>query len=638
MLTLKEKQLLRLIDISKQFIDSKSVSLSYNQISDYMLELADAKYVVFNIYNPNGKDFTTVASSGVRKNIQKAIQILGFKIEGKIWDYSPFYFKKIKDKSVIIFNNLNELTDDASLTNQLKVIQTLFKIGNVIIVNVVKNNEVLGDFTLMMEKNQSFVSKEIVELYASQVAFLIDKTKVTKENENLKNEYERFFAVNVDLFCIADMDGNLINVNHSWETLLGYSSNYLKTRNFLDLVHPDDIPKTKEAMSKLEGKQKVFNFVNRYKSHNGDYRYIEWIAQPYDHLMYASGRDITDKYERQQQVEFLSFRDYLTGLYNRRYMEEALKELDTPDNLPLTFMVLDVNGLKLTNDAFGHKMGDKLLQAIANIMLKTCGTNGILGRVGGDEFIILLPNTNQIEAEKIKQKMIHQATNTNLENVVVSFAIGYSIKTKVSQDITEIEKIADKNMYLNKLKYGKAMRAKTIQTVLSNINHKDGNEYAHTERTSIYCEKIAKAMKLSLEDIENARISGILHDIGNITISTEILKKPGKLTKDEWLEIKRHPVTGYHIIKGADEYASLADGVLYHHERLDGRGYPEGLNKDQIPLLSKIIAVADAYAAMTSDRPYKNKKSKNEALKELEKCAGTQFDPEIVKIFIEQVV
>lgn len=349
-------------------------------------------------------------------------------------------------------------------------------------------------------------------------------------------------------------------------------------------------------------------------------------------------KDFTEKKEKQKQVEYLSFHDYLTGLYNRRYMIDALKRLDTLRNLPFTIIALDVNGLKLTNDAFGHEMGDKLLKTVADLLTNVCRADDIICRIGGDEFVILLPKTDGMQAESIKQRITEATLNTSLDSVIVSLAIGYHVKTNQDQDIMEILKIADNNMYKNKLKHGKSMRSQTIETVLRNINNKYDKEQIHTERVSQYCERIAKAMKRSEREIENAKISGVLHDIGKIMVPEEVLNKPSKLTPEEWEEIKRHPITSYNILKGVDEYAALAEVVLHHHERYDGIGYPEKLKGEEIPLLSRIITVADAYEAMTSKRVYQEIKSKEEAIEELKKCAGTQFDPEIVKVFIEKVL
>ena len=349
-------------------------------------------------------------------------------------------------------------------------------------------------------------------------------------------------------------------------------------------------------------------------------------------------RDYTEKRDKQREVEYLSFHDHLTGLYNRRYLEDALNRLDTARNLPFSIIAVDVNGLKLTNDAYGHDMGDQLLITVADILKNACRSDDIIARTGGDEFVILHPKTNGKQADSIRRRINTLAAQAKLDSVVISLAVGYAVKTESNQSIREIMKQADNRMYKNKLKYGKIMRSQTIETVLRSINNKYDNEQIHIERVSQYCVAIARTMGFDAREIEEIKAVGVLHDIGKITVSPEILNKEDKLTMHEWEEIKRHPVTGYNILKAVDEYTSLADSVLYHHERWDGKGYPSGIKATEIPLYSRIICVADAYEAMTAQRSYQKTKTKEEAIAELRLCAGKQFDADIVKVFVENVL
>lgn len=349
-------------------------------------------------------------------------------------------------------------------------------------------------------------------------------------------------------------------------------------------------------------------------------------------------RDYTEKREKQKEVEYLSFHDHLTGLYNRRYLEDSLKRLDTPRNMPFSIIVIDVNGLKLTNDAYGHAMGDRLLKTTGAILHNACRSDDIIARTGGDEFVILLPQTNRDQADSIKRRINNLVLNTKLDSVIISLAVGYAVKTEFDQDIHEVMKEADNRMYKNKLKYSRVMRSQTIEKVLRNINNKFDNEQIHTERVSQYCEAIARALDFSENVIHEIKTVGILHDIGKIAISPDVLNKNDKLTPEEWEEVKRHPITGYNILKSVEEYASYADVVLHHHERWDGKGYPSGLKGEDISLFSRIVAIADSYEAMTAKRSYHKTKTKEEAIAELQKCAGTQFDATIVKVFIDKVL
>ncbi len=349
-------------------------------------------------------------------------------------------------------------------------------------------------------------------------------------------------------------------------------------------------------------------------------------------------RDYSDKREKQRQVEFLSYHDYLTGLYNRRYLEDSMLRMDTPRSYPFSILVLDVNGLKLTNDAYGHNMGDQLIKAVAKVVRQACRRDDIMARTGGDEFVVLLPNTNSEEAVAIKNRINTLASEVKLDSVIISLAIGVATKTRETQDIQDVLKEADNNMYRNKVQHGKTMRNQTIETLLRNINSKYDREQIHTERVAQYCEAIAHALDLNQGQVNEINALAILHDIGKIAISPDILNKNESLTDKEWEIIRQHPLTGYNILKNVEEYANLAEAVLYHHERIDGSGYPSGLKGPEIPLYSRIIAIADAYEAMTALGSYQKPKTKEEAIAELRRCAGTHFDKELVEIFINDVL
>ena len=346
-------------------------------------------------------------------------------------------------------------------------------------------------------------------------------------------------------------------------------------------------------------------------------------------------KDFTEHREKQREIEFLSYHDYLTGLYNRRYSAMAIQKMDTEENLPLTMISLDVNGLKLTNDAFGHSMGDRLLCVVADILRDVCRKEDVIARLGGDEFSIIMPKTSAKDAELIKKQILNTALTTKLDKVFISLAIGYSVKSNVDEDIKDIAIQADNFMYKEKYSQGKTMRNQTINAVIQTINTRFVQEEIHTNMVSLYCYMIAEAFDLSNKEKDEVKIAGMLHDIGKITIPPEVLNKTGKLSKEEFETIKKHPEIGYQILRSVDEYFLISKYVLYHHERWDGTGYPEGLKGEEIPFQSRIIAVADSYEAMTAKRVYQKTKTIEEAKAELVRCSGTQFDPEIVKVFLD---
>lgn len=347
-------------------------------------------------------------------------------------------------------------------------------------------------------------------------------------------------------------------------------------------------------------------------------------------------RDCTEKKQAQSEISYLSYHDQLTGLYNRHFFEEALKRLDTKRHWPLSLAMFDVNGLKLTNDAFGHQTGDKLLQIVAETINSMCREDDIISRIGGDEFILLLPKTSYAETEAIINRIYRELEQTSLNDIVISVSVGWETKNS-DEDIMEVYARAEEHMYRKKLIESQSMRSKTIQVILKTLNETNPRERIHSEEVSNISRKIGEALGLNQETLREIEMAGLLHDIGKIAIDNNILNKPGKLTDAEYEMIKRHPEIGYHILKSADAYTSISDYVLAHHERWDGTGYPRGLKGNEIPLAARIISVADVYEAMISERTYKESISKEEAFSELRRCAGTQFDPDIVQVFCEKV-
>ncbi len=379
-------------------------------------------------------------------------------------------------------------------------------------------------------------------------------------------------------------------------------------------------------------------------SKNGDEIPIEDSAAP---ILDSEGningavivfRDYSDKKQKQEEILYLSHHDQLTGLYNRHFFEEELKRLDAKCYLPLSMAMFDVNGLKLTNDAFGHQMGDKLLQIVAQTIKSMCREGDVISRIGGDEFILLLPKTSYSETETIISRIYREFEQTRLNDIVISVSVGWATKKSNDQNIMEIYAKAEEKMYRKKLIESQSMRSKTIQVILKTLNETNQRERIHSENVSKISRKIGEALNLNQELLHEIEMAGILHDIGKIAIDNNVLNKPGKLSDAEYEMVKRHPETGYHILKSADAYTSISDYVLAHHERWDGVGYPRGLKGKQIPLAARIITIADAYEAMTAERTYKKRLSKEDAFNELRRCSGTQFDPDIVRVFCEDVI
>jgi diguanylate cyclase (GGDEF)-like protein/PAS domain S-box-containing protein len=441
-----------------------------------------------------------------------------------------------------------------------------------------------------------------------------------------------------------DMKQNTVVYSPTWKSMLGYAMHEVPDdfSGWKNLWHPDDVMRIEQSISDyLSGKEEAYEISHRLRCKNGQWR---WIMTRGEVIRDSQGKpirwvgtniDLTHMKEVEDKIVYLSFHDQLTGLYNRRFYEEELNRLDQERNLPLSIIMADVNGLKLANDAFGHTIGDDLLQKAADTMKKFCRADEIISRIGGDEFVILLPKTGLKEAEAVVRRIRQSMGKVKAGMLDLSISFGCATKMCNIEPIGDVIKKAEENMYQIKLSESPRMKRKTVSRILTALFERLPDEKLHSNTVGKLCHAIGKQLGLDSGELDVLKKAGIMHDIGKITLSNDILAKPGLLTDAEWIEVKRHPVTGYQILNSVNELALVAKVVLHHHEHWDGSGYPDGLKAGKIPLQSRIIAVADAIQAMLSDRPYRKALTFEEAMAELQNNAGTQFDPDIIKILIE---
>lgn len=349
--------------------------------------------------------------------------------------------------------------------------------------------------------------------------------------------------------------------------------------------------------------------------------------------------DITDRKTKEEEINYLNDYDFLTGLYNRRYLEKIRKEIEDEKYLPVSVIVGDINGLKLINDAFGHAQGDNLIIQTAKLLKECCGEKGILVRTGGDEFTAILLNSDERAAETMMEQIRGRLSELNRkagnEAFYLHVSLGSSTKHRVYESLEKTFKDAEDHMYKRKLLDHKSSHSSIVSSIKATIYERSQETEAHAKRMTFFAKKIGERFNFSSVEMDNMEIFAALHDLGKIGIDGSILNKPDKLSVEEWIEMKKHPEIGYRIAMASPELASIAEFILTHHERWDGTGYPLGLKGSEIPRHSRILAVVDAYDAMTVDRVYRKALNKEEAMNELIANKGTQFDPQIVDVFIE---
>ncbi|EPY2306173.1 bifunctional diguanylate cyclase/phosphohydrolase [Clostridium sporogenes] len=371
--------------------------------------------------------------------------------------------------------------------------------------------------------------------------------------------------------------------------------------------------------------------------------------------------------EHIKKLESLVNKDGLTNVYNHRFFHDTLsKEIIECEekNEALSMIFIDIDYFKHYNDLYGHQKGDKVLKTIGEILKNNTREEDIVARYGGEEFAVLLPNTPEKEAiniaeiirEKIEYTYFEGEENQPNGNLTVS--MGISVYPYKAKNDMELIKSADDALYRAKFFNKNRVEAYTsildelkndidekhidvvtsIKTLISVINAKDRYTYGHVERVVLYSRLLADKLKLSEEDKKIFIYGAYMHDIGKINISREILNKKMPLAKEEWEILKQHPVNGVEIIKPVSSLQSISDLILHHHERYDGKGYPDKLKGENIPFLARALTVVDSFDAMTSNRPYNRRKTYEEAIEELKRCSGTQFDPYIAEKFIKVII
>ena len=406
-----------------------------------------------------------------------------------------------------------------------------------------------------------------------------------------------------------------------------------------------------------------------------------------------------------QKAQEQAITDGLTGVKTHRFLMEALSsewKRSTRANRPLALVLMDLDRFKFVNDFYGHLEGDVVLQRVGHILEQNCRRSDVVARYGGDEFVILMPETAVEQARQIANKLRGWIASDPLlrdKNITASFGIAaFPVHGSTPQELIQV---ADSSMYLSKHQGGNSVSSaeqgdpndrkrwkkdvleaylgvtlkrlfstgpeafeeiyrrleqftrslseqggeasgetlppavvETVTSLAFAIDAKDHYTQGHSQKVSAYAVMIAQALGLSSADVEEIRLAGLLHDIGKVGIPEAILNKSGPLDACEWETMKTHTDLGARILEPLKPMGRIREMVRHHHEFYDGTGYPQRLEGEQIPHGARVIAIADAYDTITSERTYKKARTPEDAFAELERCAANQFDPEIVRVFI----
>lgn len=347
--------------------------------------------------------------------------------------------------------------------------------------------------------------------------------------------------------------------------------------------------------------------------------------------------NITKRKINEAEILFLSYSDPLTQLKNRDYMKMQFELLGQQQGVDYFIIMCDVNGLKLTNDAFGHQEGDQMLIAVSNVLRQMCRPAAIISRWPGDEFVILLKEVKQEEVCQLIRNITNEIDKIRDFHLNVSLAMGYAESSEELKSPEDVLNLAENRMYRNKLMESSSSRNATIRSLARTLHEKSTETEAHTMRIAQLSKALGNRLDLRKDQLDELELLSLLHDIGKIGISEYILDKPAKLNNEEWAIIKTHPEIGYRIAKSTPALEHIAEDILAHHEKYDGSGYPNRLKGDDIPYLGRIINVVDSFDVMIHSRSYKKASDLSYAIGELKACSGTQFDPEIVRVFLKMI-
>jgi len=517
--------------------------------------------------------------------------------------------------------------------------------------------EFLHDEFRIITKNQEIKNVEIFgarTIYQGRPAVIgtmLDITDRKRSEEKLRESEERFrqLAENIhEVFYIYEADtGQLSYISPAYKEMWGYpphQSLYQEPNSLWDAVHPED---KDHVMRSLEKKsQGEVEEVYRIVRPDGSIRWIKDRSFPiYDgsgktHRIVGIATDITDHKMGEEKLKYLSLHDSLTGLYNRIYFEEEISRIEKARYSTVGILSCDVDGLKLVNDTLGHNQGDNLLVATARVIRESCREGDLVARIGGDEFSVILPNTTEPAVENACQRIQEAVASYNATNpeLPLSISVGFVVSNGVYRNLKDLFREADNNMYRKKLYRTQSVRSTIVKTLINTLKARGLTTEKHATRLENLLVSLAAFTSLPESTTSDLSLLAKFHDIGKVGISDSILFKEGSLTSEEWVEMKRHCEIGYRIALSAPELVPIADWILKHHEWWNGQGYPLGIKGEEIPIECRLLAITEAYEAMTSARPYRKRVFfHGEAVAELLRQSGTQFDPKLLEKFVQML-
>ncbi len=435
-------------------------------------------------------------------------------------------------------------------------------------------------------------------------------------------------------------DGRFLRVNRALAELTGYEESDLLHRSFQQITHPDDLLSDLDQMEQvLRGELRSYRMEKRYVRRDGS---LLWVMLSVSLIRDTDGtplhfvsqvEEIGDRKRQEAELERMANFDPLTGLGNRRKLMADLERLlADARGEPFGLAIFDLNGFKTYNDLFGHPAGDTMLSRLAQALNATLADEGVGYRIGGDEFCVIAHGDLESVFARASVALSAKGDWFSIES-----AYGHVLVPTEARDVSSALQVADGRLYARKGTARRTAPQQARDALMQVLVEQDPLLFEHASRVARLAESSARLLGLDEEEVWHVRIAAELHDVGKSAVPELLLDKPGVLDETEWSFIRRHTLIGERIVGAAPALSRVGLLIRSSHERLDGNGYPDGLAGEDIPLGARIVAVADAFDAMTSDRPYARARSVDWAVEELRRCAGAQFDSRVVEAFIDAV-
>lgn len=611
-------------------------------ILSHLSSLVGARFVTFSEYDAAHKRFHTRNIKADQPVLELGFQFLGKNFRQTTNPAEDAFLQQRIQAPISIFHSLSEVSNGVVPAGVSAAFRALTGINRLLCLTHLVDGRVYGLSVAGLRHDQLEPDMDALSFFSAITALSIQRRQAEDILRRSLFRTQEIVRSARDGIIVLDKELCITAWNESLEKLNG-----IPAASVLGKPVVEAIPWVREfgILARMEraltGEVVPETEIQLKEPETGR---LYWTSDAYGPLRDADGAisgvigtisDITRYKESEAQLRFMGLHDLLTGLSNRRRFEIELERLQKSREYPVTVMSFDMDGLKLYNDAFGHAGGDTAIRDCAALLRECMREGDVLARMGGDEFSAVFPRLGADQAEIIAERIrsVLQQKNGHAQ-LPLSLSIGMATAEDRTGSLTDLVRLADERMYREKLNRSRSSRSQLIESLLAALSERDVETEEHSRRMASHALVMGRHLGLSSDMLNNLELLTRVHDIGKVGIPDAILRKEGPLTESEWQVMRQHPERGYRIAESSPDLSGVSDLILKHHERWDGSGYMLGLRGVEIPVECRIMAIVDAYDAMTNDRPYRKAMSVEDAFAELRRCAGTYFDPDLVPLFL----